>query len=435
MQLRPYQIDLIEQVRKAYQEGYRRPCIVLGCGGGKSVIAADMAKRTTQKGNRVLFLVHRQELCEQIENTFREYGVDMQLCQVGMVQTITRRFKRIPIPDLIITDENHHCLAKSYRKIYDAFPNARCVGITATPIRLNGGGLGDVNDKLIFGVSTKWLMEHQFLAPYEYYAPKLFDPQALRTRNGEYVLEDMKFGKAIYGDVIHYYRKLSDGKKAICYCATIRHSQEMAERFWQSGIRAAHIDGTTPKAVRQNIIEAFRAGNIQVLCNVDLISEGFDVPDCNTSILLRPTKSLTLYIQQSMRCMRYQKGKKALIIDHVGNYSRFGLPDDDRAWSLESKPKASKDVNETPVKECDECYRVVPAACQICPHCGYEFPKPSRELEEIRREALEQVKRIVMDYDRPEDCQTIRELQVYAQNHGYKPGWVYYQAKARGITA
>lgn len=163
--LRPYQNDLIIKARQAYREGFKTPCVVLGCGGGKSVIASEMAKRATAKGNRVLFIVHRKELCEQIEETFRWWGVDMNLCQIGMVQTITRRITKTEIPDLIITDEGHHGLANTYKKIYEAFPEAKRIGFTATPIRLNGGGLGDVNDVLVEGVSNKWLIENNFLAP------------------------------------------------------------------------------------------------------------------------------------------------------------------------------------------------------------------------------------------------------------------------------
>ena len=144
-QLRPYQNDLIDRVRQSYLQGFKAPCIVLPCGGGKSVIVADIAKKTTLKGNRVLFIVHRKELCEQIENTFKWWGVDMSLCIVAMVQTVSRRLDKIKPPSLIITDENHHSLANSYKKIYEAFPNAKRVGVTATPIRLDGSGLADVN--------------------------------------------------------------------------------------------------------------------------------------------------------------------------------------------------------------------------------------------------------------------------------------------------
>ncbi len=338
--LRDYQEDLIEQVREAYRRGYRSPCIVLPCGGGKSVIVAEIAKRTTYNGNNVLFLIHRRELREQIISTFSRWGVDMSLCDVMMVQTAARRAEKLRVPSLVITDENHHCLASSYKTIYEEFPKAHFLGVTATPVRLNGDGLGDVNDVLINGVSAKWLIENNFLAPYDYYAPSVSDLTGIKISHGEYVASDIEkllAKSTVFGDVIGCYKKLAKGKQAICYCASIRHSEEMAAAFRKAGIEAAHIDGSTPPAEREHIIEEFRRGAIDILCNVDLISEGFDVPDCECAILLRPTKSLTLFIQQSMRCMRYKPGKRAVIIDHVGNYARFGMPDDDRKWTLQDK--------------------------------------------------------------------------------------------------
>jgi superfamily II DNA or RNA helicase len=432
MKLRPYQNNLIHQVKKAYQSGYQRPCIVLGCGGGKSVIVADMARRTTDNGKRVLFLVHRQELCEQIKNTFVLSGVNMDLCQIMMVQTATRRLAKLKRPDLIITDENHHCLAQSYQRIYHYFDKVKCVGVTATPIRLNGSGLGDINDTLVVGPSTKWLIKNRYLAPYDYYAPKLIDTELLHTRNGDYNVNEITLKPAIYGDVIFHYKKLSNGGQAICYCATVAHSIEMSKQFNANGITAAHIDGTTPKFDREMIIDRFRTGDIKILTNVDLISEGFDVPDCTTSILLRPTKSLTLFIQQSMRCMRYKPDKRAIIIDHVGNYTRFGLPDDDREWSLDSKVNKKGRKADVPIQDCPECFRVFPPM-KVCPYCGFEFPKKERTLKEIKETALEKITTIVMDYSTPNDCHSLKELQVYAKNHNYKPGWAYYQAKLRGF--
>ena len=275
MPLRPYQTELIDNVRDAYRHGYRAPCIVLPCGGGKSVIVAEMAKRTTLNGKQVLFIVHRRELCDQIWNTFYRWGVDMHYCMVGMVQTICRRLDKIPPPALIITDENHHSLAASYRKIYEYFPRARRIGVTATPVRLDGSGLADVNDTLVIGVSTKWLIENNFLAPYDYYAPSLVDLTGIRISKGEYdtaSVEKLMIRKAVFGSVIEYYKKLADGKQAICYCTSVKHSQEMAKQFNEAGIDAAHIDGETPKPERERIVEAFREGRIDILCNVDLIS-------------------------------------------------------------------------------------------------------------------------------------------------------------------
>lgn len=216
MPLRPYQNELVEEVRRAWREGYRAPCIVLGCGGGKSCIVAEIARRTTFNGKRVLFLVHRRELVDQITVTFARWGVLMDLCTVGMVQTVTRRLKKIPKPALIITDENHHSLATSYKRIYEFFSDVPRVGVTATPVRLNGDGLGDVNDKLIIGKSTKWLIANGFLAPYDYYAPSVADLTGLHTRRGEYVQADIDkamIQNKVFGDVIAYYRKLANGRR------------------------------------------------------------------------------------------------------------------------------------------------------------------------------------------------------------------------------
>lgn len=445
MPLRQYQIDLIQDVKKAYKDGKKAPCIVLPCGGGKSVIVADIAKRTTDKGNRVLFLVHRKELCDQIRHTFTSWGVNMELCRIGMVQTFTRHIDRLEPPTLIITDENHHSLAASYKRIYEAFPNAYRIGVTATPVRLDGSGLADVNDTLIIGVTVKWLIDHQYLSPYDYYAPSVADMSKVRTVRGEYDAKsaaDTLMSRTIYGDVISHYWKLANGQKAICYCATVKHSKEMAAAFSAAGIPAAHIDGETPKDERDTTVAQFRSGLVQVLCNVDLISEGFDVPDCSCAILLRPTKSLTLYIQQSMRCMRYKPNKRAIIIDHVGNYSRHGLPDQDREWTLEGQPKRKKQkeaAEEVLVKSCPECYRTFPAKdasgqrIRLCPFCGAELPMGKRELEEQRQAVLQKIEGFVLNYDSPNACTSFNELLAYAKRKGYKPGWAYYQALKRGL--
>lgn len=439
MELRPYQKEIIHELYKAYKQGFKSPCIVLGCGGGKSVIVADIAKKTTQKGNRVLFLVHRQELCEQIENTFKWWGVNMDFCTIGKVQTITRHLQEVQEPKLIITDENHHCVAKSYKDIYSYFPKAKKVGVTATPIRLNQGGLGDINDILIEGKSTKWLIANKYLAPFDYYSKKLIETKNLRKNlNGEYRAKDIEdqFNNTnnIYGDIIKHYKELADGKQAICYCATIALSKEIEKRFCEADIKAKHIDANTPKEKRKNIINQFRENKIKILCNVDLISEGFDVPDCEVSILLRPTKSLTLYIQQSMRCMRYKEGKRALIIDHVGNYTRFGLPDEDRKWSLDTKKKQEKiEIEETKVIQCQKCgYVYDRSEGRICPNCGARKEKEEKGLKEIDIK-LEKIEGFKINYKTPRDCKNYNELIEYAKEQGYKQGWAWYQAKERGF--
>lgn len=437
MELRGYQNDLLVKLFKAYNDGFSAPCIVLPCGGGKSVITAEIAKRHTDLSKRVLFLIHRKELCDQIYYTFRGWGVDMDYCKIGMVQTIARRLECARKPDLIITDENHHSLAKTYKKIYDFFSDVPRVGVTATPERMGGKGLSDVNDILIEGVTAKWLVENGYLSPYDYYAPAVELPK-FHIRRGEYDQKEINAFfrenvKTVFGDVLKQYQRLAQGKKAICYLPGIEASQAVAERFRAAGIIAAHIDGNTPKAERDKTIDAFRRGEVKILCNVDLISEGFDVPDCECVILLRPTKSLALYIQQSMRCMRFREGKRAIIIDHVNNVAEFGLPDADREWSLKGheKPKG-----EAPVRTCPECFATVPTIVKVCPHCGYKFEPEKRNRKSVKVLDVELVKyneiERVKGFLTPRECQNVNDLKLYAQLHGYKPGWVYYQQKARG---
>lgn len=438
MKLRDYQRRYIEKVREAYRAGFRAPCVVAPCGAGKSVIIGSIAKDTAARKKHVLFLVHRRELCEQIEETFSRMSVPPDYFQIGMVQTITRRLDKMRKPDLIITDENHHALARSYRRIYDHFSDVLRLGFTATPIRLNGSGLGDVNDILIEEVTAKWLIENSFLAPYRYFAPKLIDENrlklnSLREFSNPSINEAIRENRKIWGDVIRHYREIADGEKAIAYCHNIEASLHLKEAFCLEGIKAEHIDAKTPKHERQEIIEKFRTGDIQILTNVDLIGEGFDVPSASTVILLRPTQSLSLFIQQSMRGMRYEPGKIAKIIDHVGNVHRHGLPDDVREWSLE--PKETKQSGES-LRTCGECFSVFASRMKKCPICGHVPKAVSRnqELEIEPDETLQEITEpIVLDYREPEDCKSMRELYQLAKNRGYKRGWAFYQGKRLGL--
>lgn len=437
MELREYQKSLIKDTFKALEDGYNAPCIVLPCGGGKSVILAEIAKIYTHSDRRILFLVHRKELVAQIFSTFVRYGVKMESCDVEMVQTVCRRLHSRSKPDLIITDENHHSLAKTYKRIYEYYRDIPRIGVTATPERIDGSGLADVNDKLIIGVSTKWLIDHNYLAPYDYYAP-VIDMPKFHIQNGDFARHEVadffsKNRSKVYGDVIRHYRTIAENKQAIAYLPTIESSKETAQMFRNSGISAAHIDGDTPKAERDRIISEFRCGELKILCNVDIVSEGFDVPDCECVILLRPTKSLILYTQQSMRCMRYKPGKRAIIIDHVNNIKEFGFPDREREWLLEGHPHA-KGSGETLLKICDYCFAAVPLSVRVCPICGgvFKCEKHEKEYVDTKLIKLENAHERVKFYISPNECESVQELVEYAKYHGYKRGWVYYQQRARG---
>lgn len=388
MELREYQKEIITQTEQAYKSGFNSPCIVLGCGGGKSIITAEIAKKLTQQKKYVLFLVHRKELIEQIKKTFTTWGVVMFRCDIKMVQSLHRQLDKFPknYYDYMIIDENHHSLANTYKKIINHFDCKR-VGVTATPTRLNGDGLGDINDILIEGVETKWLISNKYLAPYDYYAPPLINTANLKVRNGEFIpseLNSLVQMNKIYGDVITHYKKLADGKQTIIYCHSVDASKEITENLIANGFSAAHVDAKTSKLEREKIINKFAKGEITFLSNVDLFGEGLDVPNCECVILLRPTMSLTLHIQQSMRCMRYKKNKKAIIIDHVGNVYRHGLPDDKRQWSLDKKnftPQNSV-INSETHWLCPACFALVNNNNKNCTKCNHPKPKKIKQAKE-----------------------------------------------------
>lgn len=441
MELRPYQRELVERIRNELRDGKKAVCAVLGCGGGKSVIQGCIARSATDKGNRVLFLVHRKELSQQIAATFAACGVDMELCTVGMVQTITRRIKGMKPPELIITDECHHSAAKSYINIYEAFPRAVRLGFTATPVRLGMGGLGAVYDSLVEGVSTSWLIKNGYLSPYEYYSAKTVDTENLRVRAGEFVSEEISQileRGYVYGEVVSTWKRLAEGKRTIIYCSSIKASKETAEEFLKNGVIAAHLDGTTPEGLREETVQLFRDGKISVLCNVDLFGEGFDVPDCECVCLMRPTMSLSLHIQQSMRSMRYRDGKTAVIIDHVGNVYRHGLPDDVREWTLNEKKRGAA---RSTIRQCPVCLRCVKANVSVCPECGAvlkqnetertrkEKETVEAELERIRREDLKK-----KPYSTYKDIKTFEEMRAFRQAKGYKFPWEIHKCIELGIA-
>lgn len=451
MELRPYQQDLINDIRKELATGLKRVCAVLGCGGGKSFIQANIAKLANDKENRVLYLIHRKELASQIQATFYSTGVNPELCDIMMVQTASRRIKKITKPALIIVDEAHHILSNSYLRILDAFSDVPVVGFTATPARMNEGGLGKVFQKLIISVPTKWLIEKGYLAKYKMYGVPLVSTKGLHSRLGDYrpeEVEQLMSDGAVFGGTVRNWENLAKGKKTIVYCSSVATSKLTAETFCQHGYVAKHLDGTTPTQERDAAVQDFRDGKIQILCNVDLFGEGFDVPDCEAVVLLRPTQSLTLYIQQSMRSMRADPNnpdKVALILDHVGNYTRHGLPDADRDWSLEQKKKKSSD--DAPVKTCKNCLCVMPASATECPFCGFVFEQKQRkekkfvelDLVEITDSnfTLREIKQ--MRYRDLKLLHTWNELDAYRRTHKtqagktYSIGWALHQAVELGI--
>lgn len=446
LQLYPHQTTLIEEARSYIANGSDGVLIQSPPGSGKSVIIAKIAKYATDKGNHVLFIVHRKELVRQIEETFELVGVSKELSTVMTVGKVANRLDQLPPPTIIITDETHHSRAATYKKVYDYHSQAIKLGFTATPWRMSGKGFTDIYDTIIHGKQVDWLITNKFLAPFHYYAPTLTEIDTLKKAStGDYTKKsmDQAVSKVIFGDIVKHYKELANGRKTILYAHSVEASVEIMQAFQDAGINAIHADAKTPPKERDSIMNRFKSGDIEVLCNVDLVSEGFNVPDCSCVILVRPTASLVLYLQQSMRSMRYQDGKDAIIIDHVGNYAMHGLPDTYREWSIEDQVKGTRKnntANELPIKQCPTCHMVNHSNVRICVGCGEEFPIEQSTLETLEDSKLEKIDsfKFQADYEairlkaeygnkKIEELKTVEDYFLFAKARGHKDAWIKFQ--------
>lgn len=411
---------MIHNVRKSFASGQNRPLVVLPCGGGKTVCFADMAQKHVAKddNNKVWFLVHRQELVDQTLNAFDTFGISRDNIFVGMVQTLAskiRRGKEIGKPTLIIFDEAHHATSKTWQSIIDYFKGVPTLGLTATPHRLDGSPLGHIFDDLVVGVDAMYLVANGFLSPYDYYAPKLLE-EKFNMRGADFDLQhfvDLFEEKKIYGDALKYIKR---DRKTIVYCPTVKFSKALASMLDY----AEHFDADTPSKERKKIVQDFRDGKIRALCNVDLIGEGFDVPDCDAVVLLRPTLSLSLFIQQSMRCLRYETNKRAVIYDLVGNVFRHGMPSDTREWSLKTKKRAPNPSGERDViaRTCKECLLAYGGIDSTCPFCGADNGKTKKELKIEKEQELKKIKNIKKEERK--SARTFKELVELGKQRKYK---------------
>ena len=402
---------------------------------------AHIAKGATDKGNKVLFFSHRKEINEQVYKTFKNNEVNMDLVTIDGVQTLVRKLDDLEEPEIILIDEAHHSKANSYIKIINHFPNALKLLFTGTPARLNGDGFDDIADDLILGKTVKWLQEHGNIAPFKYYAPSMIDTSKLKKRGGEFTKDsiDESMKSVIYGDVLKHYKELADGKQAIVYTHSIKSAEQVADEFNQNGYKAIAISGKTPKTERNHAMQEFRDGKIKIMVNCELFTEGIDLPNVDVCIMLRPTQSLSLYLQFAMRPLNPREDKTSIIIDHVANVERFGLPNMDRDWTLsgvETKKQKAK-VGEPTTRTCDMCFATYWSAERMCPLCGHQNEITERELEEIKEARLEEIREEkqakltekVKKYRKPSDCLNMEELTEYRKQRGYKPGWQYHVAK------
>jgi DNA repair protein RadD len=443
MHLRDYQQELFDAIHGAFRRKVRNPLVVSPTGSGKTVLFCYIANRIQQAGNRAVILVHRKELVAQTSNTLSSFGIPhgiiqsgitpdpLKLIQVAMVQTLSRRLATVAVPNLIICDEAHHMPGGEYRKIVSAFPSAHVVGFTATPQRLDGKGLSDFFAEIIMGPSVEWLMSEGHLSRPKYYAPPMVaDMRGVKKRMGDYAAADAAaaMDKAtITGDAVKHYLKICPNTPAVAFCVTVAHAQHVAEQFNSNGIASGTIHASMHPDARKKIVRDLGDGTIKVLTSCDIISEGFDLPIVGAAILLRPTTSLGLHLQQIGRVIRPCVGKThSTILDHVGNLSRrgLGLAEDEREWSLLGQDKNASKSEPLGLKQCKNCFAMFKPVPE-CPECGAELPQPKARKLSVIEGNLEEFVRMPIQLALKE-CKSRHDVAVIGKAKGYKPGWAWH---------
>ncbi len=453
--LRDYQTNSVSEIRAAFTEGHRAVCYVAPTGSGKTVLFTHIAEGLFRKGRRAWILCHRRELLAQTSAALAKFGVPhgmvspqypsdyAQPIQVASIQTIinAKRQEGLEAPHLIIADECHHAVSKTWAAVIGLHPGAKLLGVTATPMRLDGVGLRQVFDAMVLGPTVQGLIDGGHLAKVRCYAPApLVDLSGVKTVLGDYALGELENRvnrKAVTGDAIGHYRTHVKGAPAIAFCVSVAHAHAVAEEFRTAGYRAAAVDGGMNDADRKARIGGLADGAVQVLTSCELVSEGLDIPIVTAALLLRPTQSLGMHRQQIGRILRPAPGKEyAIVMDHVGNLERHGLPTEEIEWTLDGKQKRAKPM---PLKQCPACYVSVAVHVAACPACGFVWPVKSkpREVEQIAGELVEVTvsAKLAASADRKARIAAARsyaELAKLAVEFKYAPGWAWHVWNARG---
>lgn len=461
--LRDYQDEGIDEVRDAIRAGCKRILLVAPTGSGKTVVAAQIVKSAAEKLRRSMFLAHRRELVNQCADKLVDFGVDHGILmagefpygaadvQVASIDTLRARCittDKLPLPhaDVIIIDECHRSLAPTYLKLLDAYPNAVVIGLTATPIRGDGKGLGHVYDAMVQLPSIKELTRRGFLVPCRTFAPTIPDLTGIKIRRGDYderELERAMDRRSLVGDIVSHWWRLASDRPTIVFASGVKHSIHLRDEFASTGVNVAHVDGDTPLQERKRIIDDLKERKIQVVTNYGVFTEGFDEPSLAACILARPTKNLGLYLQMAGRTLRPANDKEdSLLIDHSGNVYEHGFVSDEHDWVLEEGKALNKDAAERQ-REFDERKPITCVKCATvytgqlpCPHCGHIPEKKGKfveslsgDLMEVRIEKRRTAKK--KEWTTDEKRYWYSQIKGYAQLNGKSEGWCAHTFKAK----
>lgn len=459
--IREYQQAAVDDLRRALAAGNKRVLLQLATGSGKTRIAAEIIRLASDKGKTVLFLAPRRELIYQAAEAFKRQDIhpgiimagemphkaDVQIASFDTLHARAIRSNRILLPDanLVIVDEAHLSIAQSRKDIIERYPEAALIGLTATPARGDGRGLGEIYEALVFGPSISELVEMGHLVPMRYFAPTAPDLSMLKlNKDGDYIEEALgsKMDQPqLIGDIVDNWRRIAGDRHTVVFCVNCAHSRHVRDAFLDAGITAEHVDGETPAPERASIFARVKSGETQVLTNVFVASYGLDIPRLDCAVLARPTKNIALYLQTIGRVMRPFDGKTdALVIDHSGAVKENGFADDYVPWSLDAKErvkdrKEAADIEKAKPKqiECAVC-KTLFAGRRNCPSCGHEMipgtsdiPVFQADLLEIQRNAKKDNKQATW----AQKIEFIGGLKSYARQHGYQEGWVAHKYAAK----
>lgn len=390
-ELRRYQADALQLMRDAItKKRLTRLLLSMPTGSGKGRVAQAIVNGSS---GTVWFVAPRLEILDQLSRHLTEIGIAHGILraghghdttglrvQVASMLTIRRRPGLTP-PDIIIVDEAH-LFYDAIVELRERFPNAIIIGMTATPCRLDGRGLGGVFETLIQTTSVGELIADGHLVSFRALAPPAPDMSSISTVAGEYHRGQAAgvFSRpAVIGNAVEHWQRHAVGRPTVVFCVDVEHSKQTVAQYLAAGIRAVHIDAETPLKVRRNTIDAFRAGDLEVVCNVELLTYGVDIPVIGCVQMLRPTKSLALLLQMLGRGLRPWPGKtELLILDHANNIrSHDVLPDTPIAWTLDGIDRRRSDAPAISVRTCEKCYAAYRATEPACPRCGHVNAPPA----------------------------------------------------------
>lgn len=450
--LRPYQELTNSELHRSVAEGENKIILCLPTGGGKTTIAASLIFEMIEKKRTVLFLAHRSELIDNAVDRLYLYGLRpgvikagrrgmISPIQVASIQTLGKR--QPPHADVVFVDECHHSNSPTWKRLIDHYAESgsTVIGLTATPYRTDGKGLGDLYNTLICPVTMNDLISEGYLVPARFYGPPI-DMSGVRIKGGDYDQKEMaaRFDKRErYDDLLGNYRRFADGKKTIVFNPNVKISKSVVEMFQEAGYRAAHVDGETPTIERSAIVDSFKRGDLDVLSNVNLLTEGVDIPSIEVGILNRSTVSKSLYFQMVGRILRpFGSKRNAIIIDQGGNFRQFGDPASDGIPELrETEKKKKKSVGASPVKECPNCGLLQHLSVRNCIECNYLFAisKPLKKAVFVDMEEMMAMAHSSGDLAKilakPWEVLTLEELEMVRIHKEYKPGWIIRQLRAQ----